>query len=73
MPFLRINTWSDKRRHTKDGYALNRILRSKYRKGDFTEVDRDVLRFVIDMEPREYEREQVIAAIKEGDKYEAEQ
>ncbi len=70
MPFLRIKTWCDKRRHAKDGYALNRILREKYRKGQFTEVESDVLRFTIDLEPREYTREAVLDAIHKLTEYE---
>ncbi len=71
MPFLRIKTWSNKRRHAKDGYALNRILRKKYYAGDFSLVEHDVLRFTIDMEPREFTRDKVLDAIRSLEEYEA--
>ncbi len=71
MPFLRIKTWSNKRRHAKDGYALNRILRKKYYAGDFRLVEHDVLRFIIDLEPREFKRDVVLDAISSLAEYEA--
>lgn len=73
MPFLRIKTWSNKRRHAKDGYALHRILRDKYRKGDYVELEKGVLRFIIDMAPKEYTREEVLEYINQVGQYEARQ